>query len=599
MNMTSLVTHRLLQRQVRRHFGEISNIPENWHRFIAAIDQTYHQADEDLMRVERTLQLSSQELLEANAQLQTVLQSVEQQVEDRTRQLQRSLEFAQLLQSVTAEIRKTLDSQTILQTIVQTVRSILQTDRVVIYQFTPSYEGKIVVEDVVDSQLSILGEHYSDLCFPLEYVQKYTVREYICVVDDIHQAHYHPCHVAFLESIGVKANLVVPISCSGELWGLLIAHACDRPRHWQEFEVILLQQLADQAAIAIQQAELYEQSREAEAIALAQKAQLENTLAELKETQTQLIQSEKMSSLGQLVAGVAHEINNPVNFIQGNLQYASEYSQELLNLIQLYQQIYPDPDPRLRSVLEETDLEFLVDDFQKLIASMEIGVERIRQIVLTLRNFSRMDESEMKAVDIHEGIESTLLILRHRLQSKSDHKHAIHIIRDYGTLPKVECYPGQLNQVLMNILANAIDALEESPKFHHHDRSATAVLESKIQKVLQRAHHIEIIQDQSVPTVWIKTEYPSRDRIIIRIIDNGVGIPASIKAQLFDPFFTTKPIGKGTGLGLSISYQIIVNRHQGQLDCHSVPGLGTEFVISIPVSQSSSFCPTQNSGLLT
>jgi signal transduction histidine kinase len=289
--------------------------------------------------------------------------------------------------------------------------------------------------------------------------------------------------------------------------------------------------------------------------------QLKQTLQELQHAQVQLIQTEKMSSLGQLVAGVAHEINNPVNFIYGNVMHVREYSQQLLSLISLYQQHNFNYNPEIVSLIDEIDLEFIVDDMPKVLSSMAIGTERIREIVLTLRNFSRLDEAEMKPVDIHEGINSTLLILQHRLKEKQK-KQEIAIIKDYGNLPLVECYAGGLNQVFMNIFINAIDALDEWE---------IECLEGEDKKHLS--------------SIIVHTQVKNEEYVVISIKDNGPGITETVKARLFDPFFTTKPIGKGTGLGLSISYQIIVEKHKGQINCISAPGKGTEFVIEIPIKQ--------------
>ncbi|MEH2041667.1 PAS domain-containing sensor histidine kinase [Nostoc sp.] len=301
-----------------------------------------------------------------------------------------------------------------------------------------------------------------------------------------------------------------------------------------------------------------------------QAEELKVALRELQNTQTHLIQTEKMSSLGQLVAGVAHEINNPVNFIYGNLTPAKEYTQDLLSLLQLYQSHYPEPVLEIQDFAEQIELDFLKLDFPQIINSMKVGADRIREIVLSLRTFSRLDEAEMKAVDIHEGIDSTLMILQNRLKG-NDQRPIIEIIKEYGKLPLVECYAGQLNQVFMNILSNAIDALEES-------FIICPILGENARRIEQR----------TPPRICIRTQLQQPNQVTIRIADNGLGIPEDVKKQLFDPFFTTKPIGQGTGMGLAISYQIITEKHGGSLECISQPGQGAEFVIKIPLIQDTS-----------
>ena len=302
-----------------------------------------------------------------------------------------------------------------------------------------------------------------------------------------------------------------------------------------------------QGEIALQQSEKRERERA---------LQLEKALKELQNTQAQLVQAEKMSSLGQMVAGIAHEINNPISFIYGNILHTNNYIRDLLHLLQLYQKNYQEPVSEITDFAEECEVDFLIEDLPKIVDSMNIGANRIKELVLSLRNFSRLDESEMKKVDIHSGIDSTLLILQHRLKTTAKQTETT-VVKEYGDLPNVDCYPSQLNQVFMNIIANAIDVLEEQ------EIPGIITIKTEIH------HHSEKGVD--------------RDCVKISISDNGRGIPDSVQKRIFDPFFTTKAVGKGTGLGLSISHQIVVEKHQGELKCRSNPNGGTLFEILIPI----------------
>ncbi|MEH1785934.1 response regulator [Nostoc sp.] len=289
---------------------------------------------------------------------------------------------------------------------------------------------------------------------------------------------------------------------------------------------------------------------------------LQQALDNLQASQVQQIQNEKMVALGQLVAGLAHEINNPISFIYGNLQYAGQYVEDLVNMIEVYQQEYPKPTPKIQEIAKDIDLNFMIKDLQNLIGAMYRGSDRIREIVLALQHFSRHDEAEMKRVNIHEDIENTLVMLQHRLRETAD-RSAIIIVKDYGNLPLVTCYASELNQVFMHLLNNAIDAIEEG-------------VENKSSTPYSLLY---------TPKIRIHTEVTDLNMVKIAIADNGLGIEESLRSRLFDPFFTTKPVGKGSGLGLSISYQIIVQKHRGNITCNSSVGKGAEFAIEIPIEQ--------------
>ncbi len=494
----------------------------------------------------------TQEEIELTEQLAQILSLAlenhqhQQQLQAQTEQLAGTMERERTLATTVDKIRRSLDIQTIFETTTQETRQLLTVERSVIYRFAPDWSGQIVAESMAPEWRSLLQSH------PLiadTYLQETAGGRYRdnepSVIHDIYKAGYSDCHVELIEQLQARAYIIVPIFQSLKLWGLLAVYQNSTPRQWQPYEVELLTQISMQLGIALQQAELLDTTR-------TQAADLALAIKELQQTQTHLIQNEKMASLGQLVAGVAHEINNPVNFIFGNLTYIDNYTQDLLDLIRLYQEYYLVPPQAIQERTEEIDLDFVAEDLPKILDSMRMGTERIRQIVLSLRTFSRLDESQMKAIDIHEGIDSTLLILQHRLKGKTSHQ-PIKLDKHYGTLPLIECYGAQLNQVFMNILSNAMDALEErakgDPAFQPRLTIATA----------QQGQMIHIC-----------------------IRDNGNGIPRNAQNQIFDPFFTTKPIGKGTGLGLSISYQIVVDRHHGKIEIDSQLGQGTEFRITIP-----------------
>ena len=474
----------------------------------------------------------------------------------------RQAERESLLRLIGNQIRSTLDLGTILETAVREVRQLLQCDRVIIYQFEDNWRGKVVVENMTVPWPSILGDMGADKCFRGDYAELYQQGR-VKAINDIFNAGLEACHVDFLDRLQVKANLIVPIVTSrseedssptaassnlkfpGKLWGLLIAHECGDTRNWQRQEMELLSQLADQMAIAIQQAELYSKVREAAVKSQAQTQQLQAAFQELRSTQQQLIQSEKMSGLGQMVAGIAHEINNANNFIHANLFHAQEYFQLLNEALELAGNACPEAAEAIVRINEELELDYIREDFGKLLNSMREGSGRIRSIVMTLRSFSRLDHAELKPVDLNEGLESSFMMLQNKLKTN------IKIDKQYGSLPPVKCHASQINQVFYNLIDNALDALQSALK----------------------PGELTIRSWQSEP-----------DWVTISVRDTGSGIPAEIQDKIFDPFFTTKPVGKGTGLGLSVCYQVIVQAHGGKLSCVSKVGEGTEFIVELPVT---------------
>lgn len=357
----------------------------------------------------------------------------------------------------------------------------------------------------------------------------------------------------------VKSILCIPIVSQGQLISILYLENNLTTDAFTGDRIEVLQVLSSQAAIALDNALLYasvEQKVQERTQELNEKNQdLSQTLEELQRTQAQLIQTEKMSGLGQMVAGVAHEINNPVSFIYGNLAPATEYVQDLLALIDLYQTHYPNPVEEIEELIEDIDLEFISEDLKNLLNSMQVGAERIRNIILSLRNFSRLDEADKKPVNLHDGLDSTLLILQNRFKESGNEKE-IKIIKEYGNLPLVNCYASQLNQVFMNLLTNACDAMQDQRSVEASDRH---------------------------PSITVSTQVSDRQSVEISIADNGPGMTEETIQKIFNPFYTTKPVGSGTGLGLSISYQIVVEKHSGQLRCVSQPGEGAKFIVEIPL----------------
>ena len=467
-------------------------------------------------------------------------------------------------------IRASLDLDKIFKHTVKEVRDLVQCDRTVIYRFNPDWTGEFVAEDYGSQWTSLMAQQlgYSSLkeniseC-SVQLTSSFSCDTHIqtkdgeifsqgcvlCVANDIYAQGLSPCHIEALEQYEAKAYAIVGLFHNCRLWGLLAAYQNDGPRTWRPDELSILTQVGSQVVSALGQAELLEHSQQ-------QSKELQSALADLKASQAQLIQREKMASLGSLVAGITHEINNPTNFIAGNLVHIREYSLGLLDLLKLYEKSCVEVPEEIKIKACTMDLEFIAQDLPQALSSMQLGTDRISQIVLSLQSFSRHDESGMKKVDLYEGLENTLMLLQHRLKERND-RPEIQVFKQYRPLPQINCYPAQLNQVFMHLLTNAMDAMEL--KFQINPRFS--------------------------PKLRIKAELKSlTDTIVIEVIDNGIGMDEATVNQIFDPFFTTKPVGKGTGLGLSVSYQIITDSHHGKLSCRSVPHQGSTFRLELPIN---------------
>ncbi|MGD2180910.1 urea ABC transporter substrate-binding protein [Lusitaniella coriacea] len=496
----------------------------------------------------RALKVLMVQLIRANQQLRSTQRQLTA-AEQRYQQLQAKEQL--LKKRLSSQIRNSLELETILAIAVEEIFSFLAIDCCQFLWYFPSRESNVL--EIAACQALPPDRCRINSHAALQAIVQ-TLGDRLLAIDDFSlDSQLAPSSRESLQSVGLASLAVAPVRPRSGQMGFILCAQYDTPKTWNNRELKLLQAVVDQLEIAIDQAKLYEQSKTAAQVARSQAHQLGQALYDLQQTQAQLIQTEKMSALGMLVAGVAHEIKNPVGFICGNLNYAQEYARDLIELVQRYQKHYPNPPEEIQDFAESVELDFLIEDFPKTLSSMDVGAQRIQNLVLSLRNFSRRDSTQMEKVDLHEGIESTLLILSHRLKGVGA-RSEIEVIKNYGELPLVECYPSQINQVFMNLLGNAVDVLEE----------------------MDRPGQIAINTTTS--------ERNSQPTVTIRIRDNGNGISPEVQEQLFEPFFTTKPIGKGTGLGLAISQQIIVEKHGGHLACQSVVGEGTEFSIELAVN---------------
>lgn len=528
----------------------------------------------------------------------------------------------QVLNRIAGRIRTSLDLDTTINTALTELLNLTQVDLVVFSVPTPQSGTTLKIthrvcrdnrcphnsEDFLDPGEQIALEEYD-----ASLLQRLQGREVTVISNTQNPDELPEQSRAMFQQMQIGSLLSAPIwdreTLVGHVWAIE-----QQSYEWNGDEVAALETVALQLAIAITQAQLYNRTQQQAECARAQATQLKQTLdektaliAELQATQAQLVQSEKMSSLGQLVAGVAHEINNPINFIYGNIPHIANYSSNLLDLIERYQQQFVKLPQAIAHFQSQIDLDFIKIDLQKILQSMQTGSERVREIVLTLRNFSRLDEADLKWVNLHQGIDSTLILLGHRI-------HNLEVVKDYGEIPDVSCYSGQLNQVFMNLFSNAIYAIEQGDRIPEKaspdseagylDGDLPAEARGRITITTQVVKKDARVQttvrgdrspisgdlgertDSQFGSVTCLSERSpiSLDWIQVRIRDTGCGIGANYQTKVFDPFFTTKPVGTGTGLGLAIAYKIVVEKHQGRLWFETPKEGGCEFIIELPVN---------------
>ncbi len=493
---------------------------------------------------------------------------------------EQALAYQKAMINIANRIRRSLDFSEICETAVQEMRHLLKADRVAIYRFNADWSGSFVFEsvgpqwvslleaqkhneliskNVSDCSVKLLDTGKADTHLQVTYGGSFVQGEIFRVCADVQNAGFSDCYTEVLGSYQARSYAIIAIYLDRELWGLFAAYQNSGPRQWLEDEVQQLVQVAEQIGIALKQAEYVRTIQ-------AQSTELGQTLKKLQQSQAHLVQSEKMASLGQLVAGIAHEINNPINFISANLSYVRDYMTDLLMLTQLTRQPGSAADAAaLQTQADEIDIDFILHDLPKTLSSMQTGTDRIRNIVLSLRNFSRLNEKGTKLTDLHEGLESTLLVLSHQLAANDGHPQ-IAVIKNYGDILPIECDPAQINQVILSLLTNAIYALNKACRI--------GLLAA------EDCHHCQS------PQLWISTQMNDPDQVEIRIRDNGIGIEAANQSKVFDHFFTTKPVGEGTGLGLAIARQIVEDNHGGTLSMAANQEQGVEFIICLPVTLS-------------